>query len=42
MQGTTFQNLSSLLTVHVMRDRVLISDTLGVLHPLQLTGYIYC
>ena len=35
------QNAQFLLTVHVTRDRVLISDTLGMLHTLQITGYIY-
>ena len=24
------------------RERVLISDTLGILHALQITGYVYC
>ena len=37
-----YKTPSSLLTVHVTRDRVLISDTLGMLHPLQTTGYMYC
>jgi hypothetical protein len=36
-----YKTLSSLLTVHVTRDRVLISDTLVMLHPLQITGHIY-
>jgi hypothetical protein len=36
-----YKTLSSLLTFHVTRDRVLISDTLGMLHPLQITGFVY-
>jgi hypothetical protein len=37
-----YKTPSSLLTVHVTRDTVLISDTLAMLHPLQKTGYICC
>jgi 7-keto-8-aminopelargonate synthetase-like enzyme len=37
-----YRTLSSLLTVHVTRNRVLISDTLDMLHPLQITSYIHC
>jgi hypothetical protein len=37
-----YKTLSSLLSVHVRRDRVLISDTLVMLHPLQIKSYIHC
>lgn len=35
-----YKTLSSLLTAHVTGDRVLISDTIGMLHPIQITGYM--